>query len=144
MKKSIQKITTTLLTLTLLTTPFTPVSNIQAMTKANKTAHTKLTKYLDNIKEDFFGAESNATFTYAFKDIDGDKVDELIACPGFGYCTEVVCDYTKGKVIKVAGVGQGTFTTFYPKNKVIFIADSGHQGVLFDYYLKRNAKTKEY
>ena len=44
----------------------------------------------------------------------------------------------------VAVVGQGTFTRFYRKNKIITIKNSGHMGVLYDYYMKYSSSSHKY
>ena len=73
---------------------------------------------------------------YAYADVDGDNVLELITEPGYGYLTQAIYDYQNGNVRRVATVGQGNFTKYYPKHKVIYIKNSGHMGVLCDYYYK--------
>lgn len=119
-------------------------STVGAMSKANKTAHKEYKKALADIKASFYSPEENETLPYAFIDVDGDKIDEMIIQPGFGFYTEGIYDYIGGKVVQTTSVGQGGFTKFYTTNKVIFIANSGHMGVLSDFYLKFNKKTKQY
>lgn len=117
---------------------------VYAITKENRTAHIELKKTLKKMKAQFCDDEFNKTLPYVFKDVDGDKIDELLIMPGFGYYTEGIFDYKNGKVVEAATVGQGEFTTFYTTNKVIYIHNSGHMGVLYDYYYKQNTKTNKY
>ena len=117
---------------------------VYAITKENRTAHIELKKTLKEMKKQFFGDEITATLPYAFKDVDGDKIDELLIKPGFGYYTEGIYDYKNGKVVEAAVTGQGEFSIFYTTNKLIYIHNSGHMGVLYDYYYKQNKKTNQY
>lgn len=111
-----------------------PTISAQAMSKANQKAHKAFAEQLKKDKKKF--CSFSMKLKYAYVDVDGDKVDELITYPGFGYCTQIIYDYRGGKVKDVCCVGQGTFTKYYKKNKVIFINDSGHMGCLGDYYYK--------
>mgnify|MGYP004560085197 CR=1 FL=1 len=117
-----------------------PVS-ANAMSAANKKAHKAFGTQLKKDKKQFRNSFYNAKLKYAYADIDGDKVDELITEPGYGYCTQIIYDYQNGKVKQVAIASQGTFTTYYPKHKVIFIKKSGHMGYLADHYFKQSKKT---
>ena len=76
------------------------------------------------------------TIIYVYADIDGDHVAELITESAYGYLTQAIYDYQNGNVRRVATVGQGNYTKYYPKHKVIYIKNSGHMGVLCDYYYK--------
>lgn len=107
-----------------------------AMTKANKKAHTAFKKQLKKAKKTFGMGSKSYKIKYAYVDVDGDKVDELIIYPGFGYCSQVIYDYQKGKSKEVCVASQGNFTRYYPKLKVIYIKNSGHMGVLHDTYYK--------
>ena len=75
---------------------------------------------------------------YVYVDINGDHIDELITEPGYGYLTQAIYSYENRTVKTVAAVGQGTFTKYYPKHKVIYIKNSGHMGYLCDYYYKQS------
>ncbi|MEE0421397.1 MAG: hypothetical protein UDG86_15295 [Lachnospiraceae bacterium] len=107
----------------------------QAMSKTNKKAHAAFQKQLKKDKRTFCD-NIKTKLKYAYRDVDGDKVDELIIYPGYGYCSQVIYDYRRGKVKNVCGVGHGTFTKYYPKKKVISVKNSGHMGVLRDCYYK--------
>lgn len=111
-----------------------PVS-ANAMSSANKKAHKAFTSQLKRDKKRYC-TSWNPKLKYVYADVDGDKVDELITVPGFGALYQTIYDYRNGKVTCVASVGQGSFTKYYPKHKVIYINKSGHMGVLCDYYLK--------
>lgn len=116
-----------------------PVS-ANAMSATNKKAHKAFTSQLKKDKKQFCSF-SKSKLKYVYADIDGDKVDELITEPGYGYCSQIIYDYQNGKVKSVAVCSQGTFTTYYPKHKAIFIKKSGHMGYLSDFYLKFNGKS---
>ena len=111
-----------------------PVS-ANAMSAANKKAHRAFTSQLKKDKR-MYCDSIRPKLKYAYADIDGDKVDELITVPGFGAIYQSIYDYKNGKIRNVAGVGQGSFTKYYPKKKVIYVNKSGHMGVLCDYYWK--------
>lgn len=111
-----------------------PVS-ANAMSAANKKAHKAFTSQLKKDKKKYCNF-ARTKLQYAYADIDGDKVDELITVPGYGYLYQTIYDYKDGKIKSIAGVGQGSFTKYYPKKKVIYINKSGHMGVLCDFYLK--------
>lgn len=116
-----------------------PVLSAQAMSSANKKARKAFAKQLKKDKKEFCIGSSK--LDYAYVDVDGDKVDELIIYPGYGYCSQVIYDYRKGKVKEVCVASQGNFTKYYKKNKVIYVKNSGHQGVLSDYYYKWKGST---
>lgn len=114
----------------------TPMS-VNAMSAKNIEAHKALKKQVLADKEKYHpNTWYPDTMRYAFADIDGDHVDELITVPGYGYLSQIAYDYKNGKVRKVATVSQGSFTRYYPKRKVIFVKNSGHMGYLTDYYYK--------
>lgn len=123
-----------LLLFTLMLICCTPVS-ANAMSTANKKAHKAFTSQLKKDKKQYCNF-ARTKLQYAYADIDGDKVDELITVPGYGYLYQAIYDYKSGKIKSIAGVGQGSFTKYYPKKKVIYINKSGHMGVLCDFYLK--------
>ena len=137
MKKS-TRILSLLLALVMLFTVPTPA---YAMSARNKKAHKALTTQLKKDKRKYC---SYGKLKYVYADIDGDHVDELITVPGYGYLTQAIYDYQNGKVKTVAVVGQGTFTRFYRKNKIITIKNSGHMGVLYDYYMKYSSSSHKY
>lgn len=137
MKKS-TRILSLLLALVMLFTVPTPA---YAMSARNKKAHKALTTQLKKDKRRYC---SYGKLKYVYADIDGDHVDELITVPGYGYLTQAIYDYQNGKVKTVAVVGQGTFTRFYRKNKIITIKNSGHMGVLYDYYMKYSSSSHKY
>ena len=112
---------------------FTVPTPAYAMSARNKKAHKALTTQLKKDKRKYC---SYGKLKYVYADIDGDHVDELITVPGYGYLTQAIYDYQNGNVRRVAAVGQGNFTKYYPKHKVIYIKNSGHMGVLCDYYYK--------
>ena len=118
-----------------------PVS-ANAMSAANKKAHKAFTSQLKKDKKRYCDS-IRPKLKYAYADIDGDKVDELITVPGFGVVYQIIYYYKNGKIRNVASVGQGSFTKYYPKQKVIYVNKSGHMGSLCDYYLKyTNGKYK--
>ena len=73
---------------------------------------------------------------YAYVDLDNDKVDELITYPNYGYCTQIIYKYKNGRAVKILETGQGTFTSYYKRKRVIFMKDYGHMGTLMDIYYK--------
>lgn len=111
-----------------------------AMSKANQKAHTAFQTQLKKDKAAYCSSFM-PKLKYAYQDIDGDKVDELITSPGYGYCSQIIYDYKKGKVKQVAVVSQGEFTKYYAKKKVITVKNSGHMGYLYDYYYKWSGNT---
>lgn len=137
MKKN-TRILSLLLALVMLFTVPTPA---YAMSARNKKAHKALTTQLKKDKRKYC---SYGKLKYVYADIDGDYVDELITVPGYGYLTQAIYDYQNGRVKNVAVVGQGTFTRFYRKNKIITIKNSGHMGVLYDYYMKYSSSSHKY
>lgn len=113
-----------------------------AMTAKNARAHKALTTQLKKDKKRF--CPYGGKLKYAYADVDGDHVDELITVPGYGYLTQAIYDYQNGRVRNVANVSQGYFTRFYRKGKTITIKNSGHMGVLCDYYLKYSKTSNKY
>lgn len=96
--------------------------------------------YLKQVKKDKKEYKSNnEKISYAFKDLNGDGIDELITYPGYGFCTEIIYTYNKGKVKEIANVGQGDFSKFYKKNKVLY-CERGHMDVYNDEYYKFKGK----
>lgn len=111
-----------------------PVS-AKAMSSANKKAHKAFTTQLKKDKKQYRSFDRRK-LEYAYADVDGDKVDELITSPGYGYCTQILYDYQNGKVRKMAVTSQGNFTAYYPKHKIILIENAGHMRYFGTYYLK--------
>ena len=114
-----------------------------AMSKKNVKAHKALNiqlrkdkkRYCDNIR---------TKLKYAYTDIDGDGVDELITEPGYGVVTQIVYDYKKGHVTRSAVTSQGGFDKFYRKNRVIASKNTGHMDTYYDRYLKFNKNSNKY
>ena len=131
MKKSSKIIASLLVIVLVLMSPM----SVYAMSQQNIIAQQALKKQLIADKRQYcnWGRDK---IKYAYADIDGDNVLELITEPGYGYLTQAIYDYQNGNVRRVATVGQGNFTKYYPKHKVIYIKNSGHMGVLCDYYYK--------
>ncbi|MCI8648352.1 MAG: hypothetical protein HFE76_16520 [Firmicutes bacterium] len=75
--------------------------------------------YVNQIKKDKKKYCSGEKLQYAYKDLNGDGIDELITYPGFGYCMEILYTYTNGKVKKLKELGQREFEKYYLKNKVL-------------------------
>lgn len=118
-------------------TNFTVTS--RAMTNKNKKAHTAYKEQLKKDRREF----SNKKLPYAYRDIDNDKVDELIVYAGYGYCTEIIYDYVDDKIKQVCVIGQGEFTSYYKNKKVIYCAGSGHMGEYYTtYYKYKNGEYK--
>ena len=131
MKKSNKIIASLLVIVLVLMSPM----SVYAMSQQNIIAQQALKKQLIADKRQYcnWGRDK---IKYAYADVDGDNVLELITEPGYGYLTQAIYDYQNGTVRKVASVGQGDFTKYYPNRKIISIKNSGHMGVLNDYYLK--------
>lgn len=120
---------------TMLLVCYVPVS-AHAMSAANKKAHRAFLTQIRKDKKQYRSTFIGEKLKYTYLDVDGDKVDELITVPGYANFYQAIYNYKNGKVSYVAGVGQGSFTKYYPKHKVIYINKSGHMGTLCDYYLK--------
>ncbi|MBS6711278.1 hypothetical protein DW022_01535 [Ruminococcus sp. AF37-6AT] len=131
MKKSNKIIASLLVMVLVLMSPM----SVYAMSQQNIIAQQALKKQLIADKRQYCKWGRNQ-IKYAYADVDGDNVLELITEPGYGYLTQAVYDYQNGTVRNVASVGQGYFTKYYPDRKIISIKNSGHMGVLCDYYLK--------
>lgn len=104
---------------------------------ANTRAHKALNRQLKADKRNYYSYRSSK-MRYVYADINGDHIDELITEPGYGYLTQAIYAYKNNTVKNIANVGQGTFTKYYPKHKIIFIKNSGHMGYLCDYYYKQS------
>lgn len=130
--KKIMKVIASLLAVVLL---FMSPSPTYAMSQQNTIAHQALKKQIIADKRKYCNWV-RPKIKYVYADIDGDHVSELITEPGYGYLTQAIYDYQNGKVKNVASVGQGSFTKYYPKHKVLYVKNSGHMGVLCDYYYK--------
>ena len=109
---------------------------VNAASTANAKAHAALKRQLKADKQRSLYSDSKMRYAYA--DINGDHIDELITEPGYGYLTQAIYSYKNRTIKPVAAVGQGTFTKYYPKHKVIYIKNSGHMGYLCDYYYKQS------
>ncbi len=109
-----------------------PVTDISAAT--NKNAHTAFKKELPKLEKKYGGILGG--LAYAYKDVDGDNIDELIIEPGYGYYFQGIYKYKKGRVVQVCAIGQGPFKKYYPQKKVIYSKKTGHMGVLVDHYFK--------
>ena len=131
MKKSMKVIASLLAVVLLFMSP----SPTYAMSQQNTIAHQALKKQIIADKRKYCNWV-RPKIKYVYADIDGDHVSELITEPGYGYLTQAIYDYQNGKVKNVASVGQGSFTKYYPKHKVLYVKNSGHMGVLCDYYYK--------
>ncbi|MCB5473638.1 hypothetical protein LIQ13_02670 [Blautia luti] len=110
---------------------------VNAASYANAKAHAALKRQLKADKQRYY-QYSSSKMRYVYVDINGDHIDELITEPGYGYLTQAIYSYKNRTVKTVAAVGQGTFTKYYPKHKVIYIKNSGHMGYLCDYYYKQS------
>jgi hypothetical protein len=111
------------------------------MSSANKKAHKAFQKNLKESYQEY--CNGSGKLDYIYKDVDGDKVDELIIYPGWGYCQQVIFDYYKGKTVESMSVAQGYFRKYYKKSKVLY-AEYGNMGVYFQYYYKmKNGVYKE-
>lgn len=96
--------------------------------------------YIKQVKKDKKEYKNNnEKISYAFKDLNGDGIDELITYPGYGFCTEKIYTYSKGKVKEIANVGQGDFSKFYKKNKVLY-CERGHMDIYNSQYYKFKEK----
>ena len=114
------------------------VVTVNAKSAANTKAHKALNRQLKTDKRRYYSYRSSK-MRYAYADINGDHIDELITEPGYGYLTQAIYAYKNNSVKKIASVGQGYFTKYYPKHKVIYIKNSGHMGYLSDYYYKQTS-----
>lgn len=111
----------------------------QAANAKNRKAHKA---YLKQIKKDKKKYRNGGKIKYAYKDLNGDGIDELITEPDFGACMQIIYTYRRGKVRKLVEVGQGEFTKYYKKNKVLFYY-GGHGDWEWDEYYKfQNNKYK--
>ena len=60
----------------IISTISTPVTNISAATNKNKKAHTAFKKELPKLEKKYGGISGG--LAYAYRDVDGDDIDELI------------------------------------------------------------------
>lgn len=109
-------------------------TNVSAATNMNKKAHTAFKKELRSLKAEY--GDLKGYLAYAYKDVDGDNIDELIIEPGYGYYFQGIYKYKNGRVTRVCAIGQGPFKKYYPQKKVIYSKKTGHMGVLVDDYFK--------
>lgn len=119
------------LSLSFVSAEFSPEA--YAAGNTNKKAHASYKKKLRSLKNQW-GIVGK--LKYAYQDVDGDDVDELVVYPGFGMYTQGIFKYRDGKAVEVCAVGQGSFTRYYRKNKVLYSENAGHMGVLTDRYYK--------
>ncbi len=98
----------------------------------NKKAHKA---YKKRIRKDQRKYCPNETLRYAYKDLNGDGIDELITYPGFGACTEILYTYKNGKAKKLISVAQGDFEKYYKKKKVLCY-NGGHMDHYYEEYYK--------
>lgn len=108
---------------------------VQAAGAKNKKAHKAYQKQLKKDKKKYCSGKEK--LKYAYKDLNGDGVDELITEPGFGYLSQIIYTYKSGKVKKVVEAGQGEFTKYYKKSKVLLYY-GGHGDYESDEYYKFN------
>lgn len=85
----------------------------QAASSKNKKAHKAYQKQLKKDKKKYRSGKEK--LKYAYKDLNGDGIDELITEPDFGACSQIIYTYKGGKVKKLIEVGQGEFTQYYKK-----------------------------
>lgn len=116
-----------------------PVTNISAETTKNKKAHKAFKQELPKLAKKYGGQLGG--IAYAYRDVDGDDIDELIIEPGYGYYFQGIYKYKNGRVKRVCAIGQGPFRRYYPKKKIIFSQKTGHMGILIDNYFKWNNGT---
>ena len=77
----------------------------------------------------------SCTVQYAFYDIDGDGIDELIGYPGYGAWTYEIFTYLNGKIKPLVGEGQALETIeIFPATKVLAFVGFGHKGYTLDNY----------
>ena len=74
---------------------------------------------------------------YAFYDINGDGIDELIAYPGSGAWTYEIFTYLNGKIKSLTGEGKAYETIeIFPATNVLAFVGFGHKGYTMDRYYK--------
>ncbi len=136
----IKRIISLMLCLTMVLTFFAPVK-AEAMSAKNKKAHKA---YMAQVKVDKRNYNVYSKMQYAMLDIDGDNVDELITCPDYTFCSQIVYGYRNGKVVEIARIGGGYYTCSYKKTKVLYVDESGQQGCYFqNYYQMKNGIYEE-
>ncbi len=105
---------------------------VEAANSKNIDARNAYYKQIKKDKKEY--KKDNEKLSYVFKDLNGDGIDELITYPGYGFCTEIIYTYSRGKVKEIANIGQGDFSKFYKKDKVLY-CERGHMDVYnFEYY----------
>lgn len=105
---------------------------VQAASSKNAKAHKA---YEKQIRKDQRKYCPDEYLKYAYKDLNGDGVDELITYPGFGYCMEILYTYKNGNVKKLISVAQGEFEKYYKKKKVLCYS-GGHMDNYYEEYYK--------
>lgn len=112
---------------------------LHALSAANQSAHNAHEEKLADARKEYM--DNGLKYTYI--DLDNDKVDELLIYPGFGYCSQVVYDYQNGQSVQVSSIGQGNYTSYYKKKKVLYVASSGNMGMYYTTYYKFNGSQYE-
>ena len=84
----------------------------------------------------------NPKIPYAYYDINGDGIDELIQYPGTGADSYDIYTYKNGKIVQLIGIGQSYENLkIYPKTHVVYFPGNGHMGYYYDtYYQLHGAK----
>lgn len=114
------------------------IVTVNAQSTANAKAHKVLHRQLKADKERYF-SHNSYKMRYAYADINGDHIDELITEPNYRGLTQTIYAYKNNSIKNIASVEYGYFTKYYPKHKVIYIKNSGHMGHLFDCYYKQTS-----
>jgi len=71
---------------------------------------------------------------YAYYDIDGNGIDELIVYPGTGAGSYAIFTYAHGQIYQLVTIGQCFYEIqIYPKTRVVFLPN-GHMGYYYDSY----------
>lgn len=105
---------------------------VQAASSKNAKAHKAYEKQIRKDQRKYCPGEY---LKYAYKDLNGDGINELITYPGFGYCMEILYTYKNGKAKKLISVGQGEFEKYYKKKKVLCYG-GGHMDHYYQEYYK--------
>lgn len=105
----------------------------EAASSKNRKAHKAYKRQLKKDKKKYRSGKEK--IKYAYKDLNGDGIDELITEPEYGYCSQIIYTYKGGKVKKLVEVGQGEFMKYWRKNKVLYYY-GGHGDSEYDEYYK--------
>ena len=114
-------------------------SPVQAANLNNKKAHRAYTKQLKKDKKEL-GLNK---LEYAYKDLDGDGIDELITYPGFDHYAECIYTYRNGKVKEVVATNMGDFEKYYSKNKILYgsrVNIYNFDSTYYEYFKFKNGK----